>query len=129
MQIIPTAAWPVQHRITLAVAVLLFGCEPPPTPPKPVSLMPPTTTEEKRAAIQEYHLCLEIRARSVDDHTSDAMTVARAIQGSCRPEMLEYATAMTGGLPTSSYYDMAQTLMGMELESSIKAVLAERRGG
>jgi outer membrane murein-binding lipoprotein Lpp len=110
--------------------LLLAGCATQTsTPREPERLTPTATVDQKVAAYVKYNSCLKARARAVDDHISDAMTVARAIKGSCFPELGEFARVSTGGQSARAYYDYADWKERNQLNDTLRAVLAERRGG
>jgi len=118
------------RNVIFVAAVLLPGCQPPSRPPTSTvatRLLPETTTEQKLYASQKYRICLEQRAKAMDDGTSDAMTIAQSMRGACKPEMIEKAEAMAGGGSVEIYWQIAESLDRREVDSSLDAVLAERK--
>ena len=79
------------------------------------------------AAGRKYRNCLENREKALDNYTSDALTAARAMQGSCYPGMIDYTMAVEGRRPVDSYRHMIKAAMETELQSALNAVLTERR--
>jgi hypothetical protein len=112
----------------LVVGLLLAGCQSPPPPSSvPASLLPATTTEQKMVALRRYRTCLVNRARSIDDYKSDAMTIANAMRGSCKPEMAEMARSMAGGANTETYRQIADSADRRAVDAALNAVLTERK--
>ena len=91
--------------------------------------MPATTTEQKIDAQRRYRTCLINRAQSVDDHKSDAMTVATSMRGSCKREMADMARSIAGGATTDAYWQIAASADRREVEAALNAVLTERKEG
>lgn len=114
--------------ILVAGSILLVGCQSS-TPPSstPGSLIPPTTTEQKMDALRNYRTCLVNRARSVDDHKSDAVTIATSMRGSCKREMAEMARSIAGGTTTDAYWQIAASAERREVDAALNAVLTERK--
>jgi hypothetical protein len=120
---------PIQ-AILIAGSILLVGCQSS-TPPSAQSgsLLPATTTEQKIDALRRYRTCLINRAQSVDDHKSDAMTVATSMRGSCKREMADMARSIAGGATTDAYWQIAASADRREVEAALNAVLTERKEG
>src|ERR1700733_6583849 len=112
--------------LALVTVCGLAGCEATPAP-KPTELLPATTGEQKITAARTYWQCLASKARAVDDHISDAMTVARAIKGSCPFEMAQYAKATEGGRPVEYWTQEINVQRSIELDTALSSVLAERK--
>ena len=112
----------------IAGSPLLAGCQSALQPsPAPVDLLPPTTTEQKMDALRQYRTCLVNKARSIDDHKSDAMTIANAMRGSCKPRMFDMARSMAGGASTETYRQIAWSAERREVDAALNAVLTERK--
>lgn len=112
----------------MAGFLLLAGCQSPPPPSStPTSLLPATTTEQKMVALRRYRTCLVNRAGSIDDHKSDAMTIASAMRGSCKPEMADMAKSMAGGATAEAYREIAVSAERREVDAALNAVLTERK--
>ena len=92
-----------------------------------MSPLPPTTTEQKMDALRRYRTCLVNKARSIDDHRSDAMTIAKAMRGSCKPEMAEMARSVAGGASTETYRQIAESAERREVDAALNAILTERK--
>jgi hypothetical protein len=114
--------------ILIAGLLLLAGCQSqqPPSAAS-ASLLPPTTTEQKIDALRRYRTCLIDKARSVDDHKSDAMTIATSMRGSCKREMADMARSIAGGATTDAYWQIAASADRREVEAALNAVLTERK--
>jgi hypothetical protein len=78
-------------------------------------------------ALRRYRTCLIDRARSVDDHKSDAMTIATSMRGSCKREMEDMARSIAGGATTEAYWQIAASADRREVEAALNAVLTERK--
>jgi hypothetical protein len=114
--------------ILIAGLLLLAGCQSPQPPSAAsASLLPPTTTEQKIDALRRYRTCLIDRARSVDDHKSDAMTIATSMRGSCKREMTDMARSLAGGATADAYSQIAASAERREVEAALNAVLVERK--
>jgi hypothetical protein len=118
----------------VAALLLLVGCQSSPSslssgaPSAPAgSLLPSTTTEQKIDALRQYRTCLVNRARSADDHKSDAMTIAASMRGSCKREMADMARSLAGGATADAYWQIAASAERREAEAALNAVLTERK--
>ena len=112
----------------IAGSPLLSGCQSPlPLSTAPISPLAPTTTEQKMDALRRYRTCLVNKARAIDDHKSDAMTIATAMRGSCKPQMADMARSMAGGASTETYRQIAQSAERREVDAALNAVLTERK--
>jgi hypothetical protein len=78
-------------------------------------------------ALRRYRTCLIDRARSVDDHKSDAMTIATSMRGSCKREMADMARSLAGGATAEAYLQIAASAERREVEAGLNAVLTERK--
>lgn len=89
--------------------------------------VPLSTPEQVQEGYRSYYTCLVSSAARLDDHTSDAATIAQAMRGSCYPEVLKVAAATTGGEPVNRYYEECDRLIANENQPELQAVLDERR--
>lgn len=64
--------------LILVLAVLCSACLP--APPRPAS------EESINAAQLDYIRCMDAAAKALDDHRSDASTIAMGVSAMCRPE-------------------------------------------
>lgn len=82
------------------------------------------TDEAQQLSARFYLACLTRAARLVDDHTSDAATIAKALDGSCQPEFSDYMTAVALGSPGGVGQEVRDQL---SQRYALSAVLLERR--
>lgn len=109
------------HRALLVTAVLLFvsGC---------ASGPPPASDAEKNEAIKAHFLCLVNAAAKMDDHRSDAATIAIAIEPMCAREFEVVIETFSRAAPNSVAAGMLrQRLMADQLQTATGAVLSERQ--
>ena len=78
-------------------------------------------------ALRRYRTCLVNRARSVDDHKSEAMTIATSMRGSCKREMADMARSLAGGATADAYWQIAASADRREIEAALNAVFTERK--
>jgi hypothetical protein len=114
--------------VLIAGQLLLVGCQSSTPPPATSgSSLPATTTEQKIDALRHYRTCLINRAQSVDDHKSDAMTIATSMRGSCKRELTDMARSLAGGATADAYSQIAASAERREVEAALNAVLVERK--
>jgi hypothetical protein len=114
--------------VLLSGLLLLVGCQSSQSTSAPsAGLSPPTTTEQKIDALRRYRACLIQRARSIDDHRSDAMTIASSMRGSCKRELADMARSLAGGAPADAGWEIAASAERREVEAALNAVLTERK--
>lgn len=65
-------------RLIILAALAIAGCLP--SPPRPAS------DETIRAAQLDYIRCMDNAAKELDDHWSDASTIAMGVSAMCQPE-------------------------------------------
>ena len=86
---------------------------------------------DKDLAVQElsgrYLDCLIGEAQKLDDHVSDAATIASGIADLCGPEMQHIKNAVDQGVNVRVGRMLDQHLDGMRQSTAITAVLKERQ--
>lgn len=106
---------------TVGIALLLLTACTAPVPPET-----PATSAEKATASHVYLACLFAAADKIDDHTSDATTIARAIIGGCQAEFMRWEGLELKG---ESLDESEGTMAGLEqgrLGVALNVVLRER---
>ncbi len=86
----------------------------------------PATAEEQNKAGETYILCLRNAARAMDDHTSDAASIATAIKPRCAAEFSRSTETFGRSLNPEARRMFEQDLAGMQLEQATAVVLAEQ---
>ena len=74
----------------------------------------------------EWKGCLEIEASRLDDHKSDAATIAKGIQSACEIELRASVAAATVGMSPDAARDLERNMRAMSSNDAIKAVVKER---
>lgn len=105
------------------VAVAFAGCASSPHGPTPAQLTAEHDAAESLAA------CANGNAASVDDHMSDASTIALALYTRCNREyaaMVDAFAAPLAPMPAARFREMTYT-EHREVETFLPAVIAERK--
>jgi hypothetical protein len=101
------------------IALLLGACG---------STPPPATEEEKNAVLEAQYACLTNAAKELDDHKSDASTIAVAVAGKCVAEFDAAATLWGRTLPPMAAAELRRQAEDQAVVFATRIVLEERRG-
>lgn len=82
---------------------------------------------EKEAAMRAYMDCRIMRARSLDDGISDAMTIGRVVAAACRREMEQATSVLTQGENARVRSMLTDRMSGRATEDAATIVLLERK--
>jgi len=102
----------------VAVLLTLAGCGTP---------APATLSAEKDASTRAYVLCLREAAKRLDDHKSDAATIAQAALSACPTEFRRQVEAYSRGLGPDGEESLAAKLQSDVLGEAVQIVLQERK--
>lgn len=80
------------------IVLILAGCVPPPT------------TEERHSAVKTTMLCMQVAAKRLDDHLSDATTIAVGILGACDLEVRRLEATASQGMDFEGYQTVKRRL-------------------
>jgi hypothetical protein len=87
-----------------------------------------TATEaQKQAAAEAYAACLIQNAKRLDDHVSDAATIALAIQPGCAIQFESWRGVLQQGVPSSVRVAVDQALEAGQQGGAVQAVLQARQ--
>jgi len=75
----------------------------------------------------DYQHCLWDTARRLDDHISDAGTIADAVSQECYAEGLQRDFAAYGGMRKSVWFEAQESGSREHREDALRVVLGERR--
>jgi len=84
------------------------------------------TAAEKSAAMESLRLCLVPAAARLDDHQSDASTIAAALRGACQEQWETVASTSMKGESPAFKASFAEQLDRARSQITLNAVLAER---
>ncbi|MCM3420552.1 hypothetical protein [Sphingopyxis alaskensis] len=87
----------------------------------------PASYAEKEAAMRAYMDCRIIRAQSLDDGISDAITIGRVVAAACQREMEQAAAVLTQGENARVRSMLTDRMSGRAAEDAATIVLLERK--
>jgi hypothetical protein len=88
---------------------------------------PPASEEEKNSTTIVYVTCLVNAALKLDDGTSDASTIATAIQYSCPDQYDLMLKTLTRGRNSNVQDSVAESVERERLDDAVLAVLVARK--
>lgn len=115
----------MKHFLLAALGLaMLGGCQSQPTEP----LEPPATEADKTQAITQFVECVKAAAAILDDHVSDAMTIADAIvSGQCSQDADHLIETYTRGEDWQVKAAVRQEMYNGKLQrDAAQVVLAQR---
>jgi len=88
----------------------------------------PASKEEKRAVMASYSDCLHTNARKLDDHRSDASTIALSLRSVCAKEFFKLMDVFGRHLDPVERLILAKEGEENFMRHAIETVLRERAG-
>jgi hypothetical protein len=107
-------------------ALTLAACAPSMPPGLPNPPPQPVNTDAMAATTLAYNACLDRNAARLDDHKSDAATIAEAIQADCFAEGEAVLVAFAQGIAPVAAHRLREGMRNDMTRFAIEAVLRER---
>ncbi len=82
---------------------------------------------DAQAAVNAYSACLTEAARGLDDHISDAATIASAVEPSCQKQFQAWKDILDRGAASGARLAMDQSLSVSQQSTAVQAVLRARQ--
>lgn len=94
----------------------------------PMAAVAQPGSEGAEAAKRDFYRCLALQANELDDHRSDASTVAKGVLAKCDDQFSRMIDAATQDASPSAKFQARQDVLADPrlLDSAIYAVLVER---
>jgi hypothetical protein len=96
-----------------------------------MALLPPiggcASEEQEKAATAAYVECLRGAAHRLDDHTSDALTIAIAMQPLCSAEMHNVQETWGSGMSLDAYQSFERRVANESIQLATTVVMEERQ--
>jgi hypothetical protein len=93
-----------------------------------VSCASPVSNVDQDAAARDYVSCLKANARTLDDHHSDASTIAYAIQSACNYQFEHDLDLQSRGMSIATAMQFKRQARQGAIGLATDAVLRERQG-